>query len=108
MNKTYIFSKKSDGEGYVLLNVTNYPESIIKMIGTRYNYGTLKERLAIEYILTDKTKERWPNEFTTDFFKIYPRTEEQLDSFFRILRRKPEKGDEDVFSQMQFISVGSE
>ena len=103
LNKTYIFSQKSDGDGFVLLNVTYFPESIAKMTRLEYKYGKLKEYLAIQYNLTDNTKEWWPNAFDTDFDDTFHKTEEQLDSLFRIFFHKPEKGDEELFSRMQFI-----
>lgn len=108
LNKTYIFSRKDGGDGYILLNVTYLPESIAKMHGVQYDYGTLEEIIGIEYVLTDKRNERWHDEFSIDFYDVFPKTEEQLDSLFRIFFRKSEKGDGDIFSQMQFLCMRSE
>lgn len=107
LNKSYIFSKKSGGEDYVLLNTTFIPKSMAEMLLLEFNYDTPKEYLVILYSLSDKTKKRWPNEFLTDFDDTYRLTEEQLDSLFRIFFHKPENGDEELFSQMQFIFIGS-
>ncbi|HPR35181.1 MAG TPA: hypothetical protein PKY64_05865 [Anaerolineaceae bacterium] len=107
LNKSYIFSKKSGGEDYVLLNTTFIPKSMAEMLLLEFNYDTPKEYLVILYSLSDKTKKRWPNEFLTDFDDTYRLTEEQLDSLFRIFFHKPENGDEELFSQMQFLFIGS-
>ena len=107
LNKTYIFDKKSDGDGYVLLNTTYYPESIMKDKSYEYNYGTVKNALSIIYTLTDYVKNGWFNAFDTDFFNTYVRTEEQMDAFERVIFNKAEEGDEVVFSQMQFICTYS-
>jgi len=110
LNKTYIFDKKSDGDGYVLLNTTYFPESTAKDFKLEYNYGTLKRYLAIMYTLTDHFKESRliGVAFNTDFFETYPRTPEQIDSVNRVYINKPEEGDEAVFSQMQFTCLGNE
>lgn len=109
LNKTYIFSKKSDGDGYVLLNTTYYPESIVNshklLYKYDYTYGTPKEGIAIRYCLNDYMKESWPEAFNTDFFNTYVVTQDKIDSIFRIFFHKPEEGDEAVFSQMQFIAA---
>lgn len=56
------------------------------------------------YYLSDKLREEWPNEFRTDFFNTYVMTQDKIDSLFRGIYHKPEDGDEELFSQMQFIT----
>lgn len=105
LSKTIVFEEKSDGKGYVLLNVTYYPESSLKFfkIARYYTYGNLKENALIQDSLTDFDKEHWPDAFQADFFNTFPRTKEEANVLFRFLTKYRKEGDGDAVSRMQFM-----